>query len=186
MRVHKGAAALICATVAAVVVAGCGSSSGGGKSSGKNGSGGGNGGTLIYGESTDYPENLMPLISAGNSTAVANLEVRLLNGPFRVTPQFSYQADPDQVVGQPTSEVQNGQQVVTYKINPKAVWDDGQKITAADYIYTWEAQKSSDPKSGGCAALLGTTGYDQMESVKQGSDDHTVIVTYAKGKSFPD
>lgn len=185
MRVHKGAAALICATVAAVVVAGCASSGGGKNNSGKSGSAK-SGGSLIYGESTDYPENLMPLISAGNSTAVANLEVRLLNGPFRTTPQFNYEADPDQVTGQPTSEVQNGQQVVTYKINPKAVWDDGTKITAADYIYTWESQKSADPKSGGCAALLGTTGYDQMDSVKQGSDDHTVVVTYKKGESFPD
>jgi len=66
------------------------------------------------------------------------------------------------------------------------VWDDGQKITAADYVYTWQAEKSSDPKSGGCASLLSTTGYDQIESVKQGKDDHEVVVTFQKGKSFPD
>jgi peptide/nickel transport system substrate-binding protein len=181
VRVHKGKAALICATAAAIVVSGCSSSGGGGK-----GGNGGNGGKLIYGESTDFPENLMPLIAAGNSTATANLEVRLLNGPFRITPQIAYEADPDQVTGQPTSELKDGQQVVTYEINPKAVWDDGQKITADDYIYTWEAQKSSDPKNGGCAALLSTTGYDQIESVKAGKDDHEVVVTYQKGKPFPD
>jgi peptide/nickel transport system substrate-binding protein len=184
VRVHKGKAALACATVAAIAISGCSSSGGGGK--GGNGGNGKSGGTLIYGESTDFPENLMPLIAAGNSTATANLEVRMLNGPFQITPQFTFQADPDQVVGNPTSELQGGQQVVTYKINPKAVWDDGTKITADDYIYTWNAEKSSDAKAGGCAALLSTTGYDQIESVTAGSDDHEVVVKYQKGKPFPD
>lgn len=188
MRVPTGKALVVGVAALSLAVAGCSSSGskGGGGGNGTGSSNVPNGGTLIYGESTDFPENLMPLISAGNSTATANLEVRILNGPFQITPKIAFQADPTQVVGQPTSQVENGQQVVTYEINPKAVWDDGQKITAKDYIYTWEAQKSSDPKSGGCASLLGTTGYDQIDTVKQGKDDHEVVVTYQKGKSFPD
>ena len=141
-------------------------------------------GQLIYGESTDFPENLQPLIAAGNSTATANLEVRLFNGPFRITPAIAFEPDPDQVVGNPTSVVKAGQQVVTYKLNTKAVWDDGQPITAADYIFTWDSEKSADPKTG-CPALLSTTGYDQIQKI-DAPDDHTVVVTFAKGKSFPD
>ncbi|MEO8888121.1 MAG: ABC transporter family substrate-binding protein [Jatrophihabitantaceae bacterium] len=181
MRVHRGKAVLVGATALAIAITGCSSSktstTSNGNSSGK--------GTLIYGESTDFPENLNPLISAGNSTATANLEVRLFNGPFRITPAIAYEADPDQVVGQPTSALAGGQQVVTYKINPKAVWDDGVKITEKDYAYTWQAQKSADPKTG-CPALLGTTGYDQIASVTAGADDHTVVVKYQKGNPFPD
>ena len=165
MRVHIGAnsgkAALACAAIAALAIAGC-SSSGGSKSTGNKG-GGKTGGTLVYGESTGFEDNLMPLIAAGNSTAGGNLEVRLFDGPYRVSPKFTYILDPDQAT-EATSSMVNGQQVVDIKINPKAVWADGQPITAADYVFTWQDEKSADPKNGGCAALLSTTGFDQIES----------------------
>jgi len=182
MGAKSGKAALACAAIAALAITGC-SSSGGGKS-GTNGNGGKSGGTLIFGESTGFPDNLMPLIAAGNSTAGGNLEVRLLDGPFRVSPKFTYVPDTDQA-SSATSSMVNGQQVVDIKINPKAVWADGQPITAADYIFTWNATKSSDPKNGGCAALLSTTGVDQIESATA-VNDHEVKFTFFKGKPFPD
>jgi ABC-type transport system substrate-binding protein len=189
VKVQKSKALI--AGVAAIALALTACSSSGGKSGGKSGGSGSTGskpsgtGQLVYGESTDFPENLMPVIAAGNATSVANIEVRLLNGPFRITPAIAYQADPDFIVGEPTNEVVNGQQVITYKLNPKAVWDDGQPITSADYVFTWQNNKSTDPKAGGCAALLGTTGYDQIQTV-DAVDDTTVKVTFQKGKSFPD
>jgi peptide/nickel transport system substrate-binding protein len=196
VKVQKSKALIAGAAAVALALTGCSSS--GGKTGGKTGStstgGGGSSssskpaagkGQLVYGESTDFPENLMPEIAAGNSTAVANIEVRLLNGPFKITPAIAYQVDPDFLAGEPTNQVVNGQQVVTYKLNPKAVWDDGQAITAADYVFTWQTLKSADPKTGGCAALLSTTGYDQMQTV-DAVDNTTVKVTYQKGKSFPD
>ena len=80
----------------------------------------------------------------------------------------------------PRRETTNGKQVVTYKINPKAVWSDGQPITAKDFEFTWQIQKSADPAKGGCAALLTTVGYDQIASVEGSDNDKTVTVTYAK------
>lgn len=142
-------------------------------------------GTLIYGESTEFPDNLQPLIAAGNSTSIANLEVRMFNGPFRITPQIGYEVDPDQVVGTPTNRIVKGQQVVEFHMNPKAVWDDGSPITADDWVFTWQTLRSADPKQGGCAALLSTTGWDQLQSV-QAVDQHTVKMTYKKGQNFPD
>ncbi|MBO0879574.1 MAG: hypothetical protein J2P17_04230 [Mycobacterium sp.] len=142
-------------------------------------------GTLIYGESTEFPDNLQPLIAAGNATSIANLEVRMFNGPYRITPQIGYQVDPDQVVGTPTNRIVNGQQVVEFHMNPKAVWDDGSPITANDWVFTWQTERSTDPKQGGCAALLSTTGWDQLQSVKA-VDQHTVKMTYKKGQDFPD
>lgn len=205
MRTHfarKGTAMAAGVAAVALAVAGCsGSSSGGTSGNGGGGNGGGGGssstssgggptggsGTLIWGESTEFPSNLMPLIAAGNATSTANLEVRLLNGPFQVAPNIRFQPDPTQVVGTPTSKLVNGQQVVTYQINPKAVWDDGKPVTGNDYKFTWEAEKSADPKQGGCASLLSVTGYDQIQSVDvSGPGDKTVKVTYMKGKSFPD
>jgi peptide/nickel transport system substrate-binding protein len=142
-------------------------------------------GTLIYGESTEFPDNLQPLIAAGNSTSTGFLEVRLLNGPYRITPQIGYETDPDQVVGTPSNKIVNGQQVVEFKLNPKAVWDDGKPITANDWVFTWKSERSADPKKGGCAALLSTTGWDQMESATA-VDEHTVKFTFKKGETFPD
>jgi peptide/nickel transport system substrate-binding protein len=176
VKVRKGMALLAPTVALAMVAAACGGGSGGGggekQQTGK--------GVLVYGESTDWPENLFPLISAGNATSVANILIRVLPGPFRVYPDFTVKPDMDLLTEEPTTQVQGGKQVVTYKLNPKAVWSDGQPIDAKDFKFSWEIQKSSDPAQGGCAALLSTTGYEQIESVVGSDNDKTVTVTYSK------
>ncbi len=92
--------------------------------------------------------------------------------------------DPDQVTSA-TSAIIGGKQVVDIKINPKAVWDDGQPITADDYVFTFNDTKSADPKQGGCASLLGTTGADQVESV-QAVSTKEVKITFKAGQPFAD
>ena len=187
MKVHKGKvliAGAAAVTLALTACSGSSSGSGSGKSSGSGNTSSGSG-QLVFGESTAFTENLQPLIAAGNATSTANLEVRMLNGPYRITPQFGYQLDPDQVSGTPTNKLVNGQQVVEFKINPKAVWDDGKPITADDWVFTWQTEKSSDPKQGGCAALLSTLGWDQLQTV-DAVDAHTVRMTFKKGQNFPD
>ncbi|MGI8762237.1 MAG: ABC transporter substrate-binding protein [Jatrophihabitantaceae bacterium] len=193
MRVHKGTALIAGAAAFALALTGCSSSS---KPSGGGGTGSGGGsansgsyhgagsGTMIWGESTDFPENLLPLISAGNATSTANLEVRVLDGAYRTTPKITYEQDNDQITSG-TSSMVGGQQVVDFKINPKAVWGDGQPITSADYIFTWQDQKSTDPKKGGCADLLSETGFDQIASAKAVSSTE-VQFTFIKGKPFAD
>ena len=178
MRVHTGKAVLVGITAAALAITGCSST----KST--SGGGGHTGGTLIWGEATAFPENLMPLISAGNATSVANMEVRVLDGAYKTTPQTSFVADNDQI-DSATSTMVNGQQVVDFKINPKAVWADGVPITADDYIYSAEAQKSTDPTKGGCAALISEVGFDQIASSTAVSSKE-VQFTFAKGKPFVD
>ena len=56
-------------------------------------------------------------------------------------------------------------------INPKAVWEDGSPITAADFTCTWEAALNT-PKS------IATTGYDQITAVTAGTSDKQVIVDF--------
>jgi peptide/nickel transport system substrate-binding protein len=183
VRVHKGTAVIVGAAVLALGLAACSSS----KSSGSSGSSGSSAkptGSLVFGESTDFPENFMPLISAGNATSTANIEGRVLNGAFRSAPDISFQTDPDQITSA-TSSLVNGQQVVDIKINPKAIWADGQPITANDYIFTWQDQKSSDPAKGGCAALLSTTGFNQIESGTAVSDKE-VKFTFINGQPYSD
>ncbi|MFC5910285.1 ABC transporter family substrate-binding protein [Streptacidiphilus monticola] len=72
-------------------------------------------------------------------------------------------------------ETVNGKQVTTYEINPKAKWSDGTDITWKDFQAVWQADNGKNPKY----AVIGTTGYDQIESVAQGKDAKEVVVTYA-------
>jgi peptide/nickel transport system substrate-binding protein len=186
VRVHKGKVLLTGAVAIALALTACSSSkkSSGGSNTGSNSGSSKPSGRLVYGEGSDFPENLFPLIAAGNVTSVANITGRVLDGAFRIAPDVSFQMDPDQVTDA-TSTMVNGQQVVDLKINPKAVWDDGVPITADDYVFTFDDTKSSDPKQGGCASLLGTTGADQVEKVEAVSKTE-VKYTFKKGQPFAD
>jgi peptide/nickel transport system substrate-binding protein len=174
VKFSKRSAALIATGVAgAMALTACG---GGSDSGGDNSSGGGSG-RVVYGESTDWPENLMPLISAGNATSVANIEAQLFPQAYLIQPDFSVQYDDQLLADEPTSQVNGDSQTVTYHINPDAVWSDGQPITADDFNFSWQLQRSSDPADGGCATLLSTTGYSQVTAVDGADDGKTVNVT---------
>jgi peptide/nickel transport system substrate-binding protein len=68
------------------------------------------------------------------------------------------------------------EQTVTYTINPRAVWDDGQPITSTDFKYTWQQIiTSQDP--------IDKTGYSRIVSVDD-SDPRTAVVTFST--PFPD
>lgn len=144
------------------------------------GEGGGGSGRVVFGESTDFPENLFPLIAAGNATSVADLEAQLFPSAFDVNPDFSVTYNQDLLTEEPSLDTSGGTQVNTYQISPDAVWSDGTPITADDFEFSWNLQKSADPADGGCPALLVTAGYDQITSVEgSGPDNKTVTVTYA-------
>lgn len=175
LKKRKVIAVVAAAASFALVAGGCSSSSSGNKSGG-----GASGGVLTYGETTDFPANLLPLIAAGNVTSNPNIEARMFLGAFDVQPDFSLKYNSDLLSSEPKNGEKGGVQTTTYEINPKAVWSDGTKMTAEDFIFSWNLQKSSDPANGGCAVLLSTTGYDQIKSVAAGKDDHEVIATYDK------
>jgi len=65
-------------------------------------------------------------------------------------------------------------QVVTYKLNPKAVWSDGTPITEADFEAQWKANNGTDPAYRNSSS----SGYEQIESVAKGADEREVVVTF--------
>ncbi len=74
------------------------------------------------------------------------------------------------LAGEP--EVKADPQVVTYKLNPKAVWDDGTPITCKDFVYTWEqVAKGAD--------VYDPSGYSDVSGVAA-TDDTTCVVTFSK------
>jgi peptide/nickel transport system substrate-binding protein len=73
------------------------------------------------------------------------------------------------LTGEPKLET-SPKQVVTYTINPKAVWSDGTPITSTDFKYTWDQIANGSD-------IYDKTGYDKVESVDD-SDPAVAKVTY--------
>jgi peptide/nickel transport system substrate-binding protein len=67
-------------------------------------------------------------------------------------------------------------QVVTYRINPRAAWDDGKPISEADFEAQWKAMSGSHP----AYRVASSSGYEQIESVARGADDREVVVTFRR------
>ncbi|WNY35460.1 hypothetical protein Q9Q99_17960 [Curtobacterium flaccumfaciens] len=61
-------------------------------------------------------------------------------------------------------------------MNPKAVWSDGTPISAKDVIANWKALNGTNK----AFAPLATNVWEDVDSVKQGSDERDVIMTFSK------
>lgn len=67
-------------------------------------------------------------------------------------------------------------QVITYKLNRKARWSDGEPITWRDFQQQWKALRSAE----GPYLISSETGYDLVESVERGADDYEVTVSFRR------
>ena len=67
-------------------------------------------------------------------------------------------------------------QVVTYKLNRRAAWDDGTPITEADFAAQWKALSGSNP----AYRIASSSGYEQIDSVARGADDREVVVAFRR------
>ncbi|WP_240810082.1 ABC transporter family substrate-binding protein [Actinomadura sp. WMMA1423] len=66
-------------------------------------------------------------------------------------------------------------QTVTYRLNPRAQWSDGRPIGYADFRAQAHALSGRDPRY----EVSAVTGYQQIQRVERGSDEHVVEVTFA-------
>lgn len=83
--------------------------------------------------------------------------------------------NPNYLASEPKVET-SPKQVVTFELNPKAIWYDGTSITAADFIAQWKSLNGTNP----AFKVSGTNGYDQIESVVQGANKFEVVATFKK------
>ncbi|MCD1571559.1 ABC transporter substrate-binding protein [Agromyces mediolanus] len=70
---------------------------------------------------------------------------------------------------EPEAVMQGEKQVITYRLNPEAVWSDGTPITSADLAYTALQIRDGDD-------IFDKTGYTGIESIET-PDPQTAIVT---------
>ena len=67
-------------------------------------------------------------------------------------------------------------QVITYDLNPKARWSDGTPLDFRDFQALWRACRGRDP----AYQITTSTGYERIESVRRGTNDRQVVVTFAR------
>jgi peptide/nickel transport system substrate-binding protein len=70
------------------------------------------------------------------------------------------------------SEIKDGKQTITIKVNPKATYNDGTPIDVKAFQNTWNILKGSDPSYD----IVSSGAYQFVESVEAGSNDKEVIV----------
>src|SRR5262249_13950000 len=85
------------------------------------------------------------------------------------TPQWSR----DLLASEPVL-VTEPKQVVTYRINPKAVWSDGKPITWEDFQAQWKVLNGSNK----AYQISAANGYEDIENVARGKDDREAVVTF--------
>lgn len=127
------------------------------------------GGTAVFGAEQE-PDCVDWIAScAGASWGIWTMGAYTMPRSFDFDPKTSDLVPSELLAGEP--ELDEGPpQKVTYKINPKAVWSDGEPITSADYKYTWEQIVNGED-------IYDKTGYDQISEVDD-SDPKTVVVTF--------
>jgi peptide/nickel transport system substrate-binding protein len=81
-------------------------------------------------------------------------------------------APTDLLTEEPELDTSGDKPVVTYNINPDAVWSDGEPITSSDFAYTWDQIANGED-------IYDKTGYSQIESVDD-SDPAVAVVTYSE------
>ena len=107
---------------------------------------------------------------AGSSWGIWTVETNTMPRAYDFTTNDVYK--PSILLTGEADVQSSSEQVITYRLNPKAVWSDGQPITAHDFKYTWD-QIAHGPN------VLETTGYRNIVSVDD-ADPRTPVVTLAQ------
>ena len=117
--------------------------------------------------------NFNPLTIDGNDDT-QTIHRATLPRAFTIAPDGSATVNPDYFTSvELTSE---NPQVVTYTINPKAVWSDGTPITWEDIASQIQATNGKDKRY----LIPSSAGSDRVASVTRGVDDRQAVITFAQ------
>jgi glutathione transport system substrate-binding protein len=122
---------------------------------------------------TAFPDNFNELNIDGNTSDTGAVLAPTLPGAFLTQADGTLNLNTDYFTGAELTGT--SPQTVTYTINPKATWSDGNPIT-------WEDLKSEvDANSGRDKNFLiaSRAGFDRVKSVTRGVDDRQAVVTFS-------
>ncbi|HLI56030.1 MAG TPA: ABC transporter family substrate-binding protein [Actinomycetota bacterium] len=134
-------------------------------------------GTLVKGGTLNWPISTFPSNYNGNqSSGAGGDEAAILNAMMPTMFTFDAAGQPvlDSYYLSAATVTSTNPMVVTYEINPKAFWNNGSPIVAADFQAQWQALNGKDSDYN----TAGTAGYSDVSSVIQGSSPREVVVTF--------
>jgi peptide/nickel transport system substrate-binding protein len=123
---------------------------------------------------TEFPSNFNALHIDGNQTDSINMQKACMPRTFVIGLDGSMTVNTDYFTSVELTET--APQVVTYTINPKAIWSDGTPITWEDIASQVRATAGVDKRF----AIASTNGSERVASVTRGVDDRQAVVTFAK------
>jgi peptide/nickel transport system substrate-binding protein len=123
---------------------------------------------------TSFPSNFNELSIDGNTADVASVVTPTLPGAFVTQADGSLRLNTDYFTGAELTGT--NPQVVTYTINPKAVWSDGTPITWEDLKAEVEACSGRDKRY----LIASRAGFERVKSVTRGVDDRQAVITFAE------
>lgn len=134
------------------------------------------GGTLVLSAEQELDCAAFIATCGNNTWGTWTLGEHVLPRAFDVDAKTGAQVASILLDGDP--KVDAGAGKITYKINPKAVWSDGQPITSADFKFTSDTVNTRQD-------TYDKTGYKNIQSIDT-PDDHTAVVTFKPGQAFGD
>jgi peptide/nickel transport system substrate-binding protein len=123
---------------------------------------------------TEFPSNFNTLHLDGNTVDNATLARPTLPRAFIVAPDGTTKVNTDYFTN--VELTSTNPQVVTYTINPKAVWSDGTPITWEDIKSQIDATNGKNP----AFIIAAPNGSERVASVTRGVDDRQAVMTFAE------
>jgi peptide/nickel transport system substrate-binding protein len=126
----------------------------------------------------DFPSQFNFNQVNGTTTAVSAIMSATMPTPFTTSGSGQPENDPAYVSSYKVVQADAAtgvKQSITLELNAKAKWSNGQPITAHDYIVQFDALNGSNAKFD----PSGTTGFNDIGSVAQGSSPYEVKYTFS-------
>ncbi|WP_159542149.1 ABC transporter family substrate-binding protein [Aeromicrobium sp. 9AM] len=121
---------------------------------------------------TAIPNNFNPAHPDAVNSDAARILAPTGGGAIRITSTGGWRVDHDYAESVEVADTDPLK--IEVKLNPRAVWQGGTSITAADMVAYWKAQNGSDDDY----EVASTDGYDDIESVEQGDTKFDYTVTF--------
>lgn len=132
------------------------------------------GGEVTYTLSRDMT-NWNVTSALGNNAVVRSATLPLVPSAFVVQPDFTLAMNTDLL--ESAELTSTDPQVVTYKIRPEAVWNDGTPISGEDFIYLWKTQNRRDCSD---CKINASDGHELIEKIELDDTKKVVTATFSK------
>ncbi|MFC9893135.1 ABC transporter family substrate-binding protein [Nocardia sp. NPDC127579] len=123
---------------------------------------------------TAMPDNWNTLSNDGNNGEIADLQRPMMPRAFHVDAAGKLSVNTDYFVD--VALTNTAPQQVTYTINPKAFWSDGNPITWEDIQSQANALSGRDKRF----LIAITNGFEFVEKVERGADDRQAVLTFSQ------